>query len=203
MAPYGFSVTKKMTWRGTEEFSNVYHYDCGAGVSDSTLEAFLDAIVAAEKTVHTSQVTFVSGRVWGPTGQGAQVSETRVVKDYTGTGTLIAAASAVMYREATVLVEWYIGRAPGTGRKRILKKFLHACGLPSSSSGIWGDVTIGQNNKDPFITWGNTIKTLNAGVSGADLCTEDGTHLPTGTNPTVNDYLRIRQFKQGRKRKVV
>lgn len=196
MAPYGFAITKKVTWRGiAEEFSNVYHYDAPAGVLDSALESVADGIVTEEKKVHTSAVTFVRARVWGPTDQGPGPSETRVIKDLSGAGNMLAGGDYI-YMEAAVVVQWYIGRSSLTGRKRFLRKFIHSMALPSSTTGRLGDVAIGSANKTVYTTYGNAVKTLTVGAVGFDLCTPDGDHLPLGTSPQILDYLHVRQFKQ-------
>jgi hypothetical protein len=184
------------TFRGLpEEFSNLFHYDAPTLPTDTELSDILDQLVTQLKTVHSPLVTFVRGRVWGPTDQGPAASETRVIKDYSGVGSMATAGGAI-YKECTVLVEWYLGRAPITGRKRILKKFIHCESLPGSSAGARGEQAIGSGNKTPFITFGNAVKNLSSGGRAFPICAPNGDHLPLATDPTVNDYLRVRQFKQ-------
>lgn len=195
MAPYGFSVVKQIAWRGgTHQFSNVYHYDAPAGVNDNDLEQALDAIVVQDKKVHPSSVTYVNGRVWGPTNQGPAASITRVVKDLSGVGTMVAAGSGI-YKECAFLVEWYMGRIGAGGRKVWLRKYYHSQNMPASNTGALGDVAITQANKDPLIAVANALKNLVQVDGTYALCSPGGTHLPLDTSPTVDDYLRTRQFR--------
>lgn len=195
LAPYAVAITKSLSWHGrTEQFANVYHYDFGVGgPSEAESGALIDALVVEEKKVYTSGVTFVNGRVWGPTDQGPAQSETRFIKDLSGAGTMLA--NSPIYRECAIVVQLYLGRATGTGRKRFLRKYIRSTALPASSSGQFGDTPIGTANKAVYVTYGNAIKTLNVGTGNVDICAPDGDHLPLGTSPTVLDYLTMHQFR--------
>lgn len=197
MAPYAFSVTKSITWRNHEEFfANVYHFEMGLpSPTLAEFEAVLDALVVEDKKCHFGQVAFKSGRVWGPTDQGQAASQTRLIKDLSGVGTL-AQVGGQIYKEASVMVQWYMGRIGAGGRKVWLRKFYHCGALPAAAGGNLGDTTIGSSNKAPFITAGDNIKNLSAGGTNHPLVAPDGTGLPIGTSTEVNDYLHIRQFKQ-------
>lgn len=196
MPPFAYAVTKRITWRGgQEEFSNVYHYDHLAG--DTIFGDILDALVAKEKTIHRSDVTFVSGRAWGPTNAGQAASITRLIKEYSGAGT--APLPAVIPPELCVVASFFVGRSPTTQRKRFLRKYFHTYGL---SSGTTGDLkslgvgTLSAADKTPIVNFMNDVKNLLVGGSNVPICTPQGDHLPLGSDPRVLDHLHVRQFKQ-------
>lgn len=196
MGVYAVSVTKSITWRGREEFfSNVYHYDVGLNTLQGDLENLTDAVVAQDRRFHNGAAAYKQARCWGPTGQGQAASVTRVIKDLTGFGTL-AGVGGDIYKEASVVVQWYLGRIGAGGRKVWLRKFFHSLRLPASGAGALGDVSIGASNKAPFITAGDDLKNLTVPFGSASLCTRTGVHMPIGTSTEVLDQLHIRQFKQ-------
>jgi hypothetical protein len=198
MAPYAVSLTKKITWRGKDEqFSNVYHYDLSTVINtESGWDALINAIKNLEDDVHSSAVTYQQARVWGPTNQGPAASETRRILDLSGTGQMTVATR--IYAEAAVVVQFYLGRNPATGRKRFLRKFFHSQGVPSSTS---VDVSTGVGpltsaDKTLYVNTMNSLKTLTVGGFSHDICAPNGDHLPLNTSPQVLDHLHIRQFKQ-------
>lgn len=194
MAPYAFAITKKVTWRGAVElFSNVYRYDGSPGGDD--VNDILDTLKAAEVLVHSPDVTFVQGRAWGPTNQGPAASETLLIKDFSGTGQLVPSGGKV-YKELAVVVNFYLGRSPTTGRKRILRKYIHSCARPSSGATAGGDDLLTTADKQPFLDFANDVKNIQTGTEEWNLCAPDGDHLPLGTVPTILDRMHIRQFKQ-------
>src|SRR3569623_1184135 len=194
MAPYAFSVTKSITWRNHEEFfSNVYHYEVGPATRVAELPNILDAIVVEDKKCHKGSGAYKTGRVWGPTNQGQVANETRVIKDLTGLGTM-ASVGGDIYKEATVLVSWYMGRIGAGGRKVWLRKFFHAMALPVNGSGSLGEASLTSANKAPFITAGDNLKNISANGVNYAINSHDGTGLPVGTNTVVDDYLHVRQF---------
>jgi hypothetical protein len=197
MAPYGFEVVKSVSWRGaTEQFSNVYHYDVTANLGSVTALAILDALVAAEKPAFSADVTFVSGRVWGPTDQGQAASQTVAIKDYSGTGT--SANNTMIPYETTLVVENYIGRGPA-GRKQFLRKYLHVCRLPAGASGsaAFGNTILDGTSLALGTAYWNRVKSLTASSNNWPLCTKAGKHYDNvADSPTVLPYLHVRQFHQ-------
>lgn len=196
MGIYAVSVTKSIQWRGVEEFfSNVYHYNTGTNNLQGDLENLLSAVVGVDKAVHGGSVAYKEGRVWGPTDQGQAASVTRVIQDLSGFGSL-AGTGGDIYKESTVVVQWYLGRLGAGGRKVWLRKFFHCMKLPANGSGSLGDTGIGASNKAPFVTQGDNMKNLTVPFGSASLCRKNGTGLPVGTVSEVLDHLHIRQFKQ-------
>lgn len=66
----GISITKEAAFRDSvQPFSNVYYYNNGVGsVPDSAgALALIDELVAFEKSIHGTTVTFTHGRCWHQT----------------------------------------------------------------------------------------------------------------------------------------
>lgn len=197
MAPFGVSITKKVTWRGHEEqFSNVYHYDTSTPINtDSGWDSLIDQIVAAEKALFSNVVTWVNARVWGPTNGTKAESVTQRVKDLTGVGS-ITVATAIPY-EFTLVGQFYMGRNAGTQRKTFLRKYYHACCLQASSSNTpasLGNGALAAGDKTPVTTLMNAVKQITVGGFQNDLCKPSGQHIPAGTSPVILDHLHVRQF---------
>lgn len=125
MAKFGVSIEKTKSFRGVQQvFANVYYYDSGIGApSDGNLETLLDAMVAQEKAMHATTVTFVRGRVWSAGGSPA-ANQMRVDKPLSGTGTLTAMAN--YDPERATLVRWRAG-SDSKGRPVYLRKWYHTC----------------------------------------------------------------------------
>jgi hypothetical protein len=198
VAPFKVTITKQTTWRGLpEKFSNVYHYDTGAPIStDAGWDALINAIVAIEKPIHNSSVTFVEGRVNGPTNAGEAANIMQRIVDLTGAGTM-GAGGATIPKEQTVVCSFYIGRS-ALGYKRFLRKYYHSGQIPSSTvdSVRFGDTPLAAADKTPFTNAMNALKTITIGASSNDLCAPNGDHLPVGSSPKVLDHLHIRQLHQ-------
>lgn len=197
MAPFGIQVTKKITWRGAaEEFSNVWHYDLDAFQDDAGWDELVNKIVAVERPMHGGQVTFLRARVFGPTNAGKAANIMRYVKDLSGTGTLSGAGK--MPFEMTFVGQFYVGRGP-KGGKQFLRKYIHACAMPSSTSTSdtnFGNAPLVQADKQPFIDGMMSAKNLTVLANNAPICTPLGKHLPLGTNVQLLNYLHTRQFRR-------
>lgn len=197
------TITKSVQWHGhAEEFSNVYHYDTPAVMLDAGWSELIDKIVAAEKLVHSSAVTFVRAKVNGPTDQGEAANVMQFAKDLSGNGT--ATAQVSMAREAAYVCSFYLGRSQ-RGYKQILKKFVHSCAIVGATAAAGqetGAAALAAGHKAPLITFMNSIKNINTGSADENnLCNDKGKHLPLASDPTVADYIYTRQFKRGRRRK--
>lgn len=192
------AIEKGISWRGHEErFANVYHYDIGAlsSLIDSDASSLVDNLVALEKPVHGSGVSFRTARVW-ETGQGAVGNETLLIKDLTGTGTMTSQSTQI-YRELCVVVVLETNRNTSTGRKIYLRKFIHADTLNSANSAAAiGQSPLTAGNKTPYVTYGNGIRTVGVGglPNAAVLEAPGGQNLASDAPVTVLDYLRVRQF---------
>lgn len=196
MALYGVSITKNMQWRNTtEDFSNVYHYQLATTLDDTALANLVSQLVTAEKLVHTGNVTWKQGRVWLAGGTPAQ-NVTKLITDLSGTGSLTIGEH--MYRELCVLIKFTTNRVSSTGRKITLKKFVHAESLPSTGiAQVEGAAALTSSHKTPFQTYGDSIRELTlTGGTTVFLSSPNGQQVSDSLPVVVDDWLRVRQFKQ-------
>jgi hypothetical protein len=121
----GISITKSVNYRGVEqEFTNTYHYVTpGAGVAGDHA-ALVAEIVAIERDLHSSDVTFRRAKVWS-TGLGQQNNEMLHQQSLSGTGNQIVGGS--MDRERAFLMQWPAGK-DSRGKPVFLRKWFHSCG---------------------------------------------------------------------------
>lgn len=120
----GVSITKKVFFRGVnQEFSNVYHYRNPSAVT-GPWGTIVSEIVTTEKALHSTDVTFVTARVWSVGGSPAQ-NEMLHEETLTGTGT--QATNSSMDRERAVLIRWPAGKDI-RGKPVYLRKWYHCCG---------------------------------------------------------------------------
>lgn len=181
MAIFGVSVEKTVSFRGVAQtFANVYHYDSGGlAPTDTILEQLLDAVVAQEKVMHATAVTFRRGRVW--TAGGSQASnQMRVDKALSGTGT--PASDSSTDRERAVLVRWRAG-TDSRGRPVYLRKFWHlltsTLGGVAVASGLLANTAgFTQGQRDNIETAADVFASITQGSTVFTLCG------PTGRNIT-------------------
>lgn len=191
MARYKVSVTKGMMFQGKDqEWSNVYCYE--VGLVNPDFDALADAIVAAERPVHGSQVSFRKVQVWDV---GLPPNLMRVSKPLSGTG---SATNNDQYIECAHLVKWPLPRSTAglSSRQRSLKKYLHSNSL-AFGSGPWTGNTIFANPAA-----GSAGRTyINAVTAPAGLDAQ--LVSPSGAEPdgpaVLHPYLEHRQFPRGRK----
>jgi hypothetical protein len=64
MTRYGVAIQKRVSYRlGTQHFSNQYYFETPIGTSNlADLELIVDEVVAKEKAMFATDVTFVRGR---------------------------------------------------------------------------------------------------------------------------------------------
>jgi len=193
------AIEKGTPWRGSEErFSNVYRYDfgVGGGIVPGAMDALVDYLVTKEKTVHNSDVTFRTARVWEVGGTPAE-NETLLLKDLSGTGSMVTGLK--IWKEACVVVQWYTGRHTSTGRRIYLRKFIHPCAVTGTTAGQeTGQVALASTTKTPFLTYGQDVRafTLLAGAEAVTMEGPGGENNANDASVTVLDYLHVRQFKQ-------
>jgi hypothetical protein len=198
VAPFGFQITKKVTWRGNEEqFSNVYHYNMGATLSVADADAMLVAIRNAELPAFGTNVGFIQGRAFGPTDQGQAANNMIDILDWTGVNGSQSGGLDIPYEE-TLVVENFIGRGP-QGRKQFLRKYLHICRVAAADSGApqLGNGTITGNMSAIGVAYWNRIKQITAASNQWKLCTKLGKLYDNIADaPVVLPNLHVRQFHQ-------
>lgn len=196
MARIGVSITKSVTFRGaTQEFSNVYYYQGGTLPDASGADAIIDAIVAAEKSWHSTVVTFVRGRLWSQEGSPAannMISQ----KNLSGTGTQNADAS--LDRERAYLFRIRAG-VDVRGNPVYLRKWYHSCGvfdvavgLSAALTGNTGAFSSGQ--RTTMSTKVDGLKNLSQAGGGWSLCAKGGRNFNAGENFLAHQYLEHHQL---------
>lgn len=195
MAEVGIAVTKSVTWRGERErFANVYHYTNNEMVD--TEQGWIDlgqAVVAAERPVHGSNVAFEELRVWSAGGTPSE-NETIAIIDLSGTGSSIA--NEAMNREACFLVEWRTSRPSITGRPVTLKKFLHSCSLLGGSGAgvLAGTEPLPAATVAPLMTYANAVRSISLGAGENRLIAPSSSDRVAG-EPFVFPFVEHHEFR--------
>jgi hypothetical protein len=184
VALYGVAIQKRCGYRlGTQHFSNQYYYDVNIPSSNlSDLDLLVDEVVAKEKAVFATAVTFVRGRLWSQVGTPAQ-NEMLIDKALSGTGAL--SENSTMDREAAFLVRARAG-VDSRGRPVYLRKWFHL--LVASLGG--GAITAGQlantselpaAARSALETFFNSLKTFTVGGQTAELKAKSGRAITGAT----------------------
>jgi hypothetical protein len=121
---FGVSVEKTVSFRGVQQpFANVYYYNHDSG-SEGDADSLLNNVKALEVGFHSTDVSFVFGRVW-TAGGTKQTNHMVVQKNLSGTGN--QATSGSMDRERAFLIRWPAG-FDSRGHQVYLRKWFHSCG---------------------------------------------------------------------------
>jgi hypothetical protein len=138
MARFGVSITKRTAFRlAQQEFSNTYYYEGPSLPNNAEANTIIDDIVVTEKKLHSTQVTFVQGRLWS---HGLGAVNNRMIADKSLSGTGNNAAAGGLDRERALLVQWPAG-FDVRGRPVTLKKWYHLCGTyPGGTVPSTGDL---------------------------------------------------------------
>ncbi len=186
------AITKQLQWQGNnEEFSNVYVYNGVDIDSVPQMENLIDTMVAAEKAIHASAVTYVRAQVYsfGDIGPNFMYHS----KVLSGTGGMVT--TDLMYRESCVCLRQRLPRTFSFKRANqpYLRKYLHTCsphGAEISGKDPAGWTTV----SGALDTFCNIMK---APISGVALRSESG---KIGEGPWQRcNVVRTRQFRRGRK----
>lgn len=188
----GIQITKQVLFRGVQQpFHNVYHYTLASAVSAPD-EALIDAVVAIERDLHSTDVTFVRGSIWSSGGSPTQ-NQMRFQKTLTGTGNQTGAAN--FDRERAFLIRWPAGR-DSRGRKVYLRKWYHSCG---SCAGIGIDQNILMNisgysdaARTQIANSVNRLKQIHAELW--NLCSENGRRVDALGVAEAHKYLEHHQL---------
>lgn len=175
MPIYAVSITKRVSFRGAnQEFSNVYHYDYSGALGQADADALIDAIKAIEVPLHSSDVTFVLGRVWTAGGSPA-ANQMVAEKALSGTGS--QAVIGEMDRERAVLAQWPAGLNV-LGRPVYLRKWFHSCGncnAVSFSAAIFQNTAaISDANRNTIQAKVNELRQVTANAKTFNLCAKSG-----------------------------
>jgi hypothetical protein len=197
MAPYGLSITMGFPWRGkTEEFSNVFHYDAPFPTLEAEWPLLVQQVANTMKVSFSSEVSFLRGRIWGPTNGSQADSLTRYLGDIGGVGGRTTGTD--IPKELSVVTSLYMGRNPATGRKRFLRKYWHCGKLSSGAAGgaSLGNTALPVDTCNDFNTMMNAMKSVGVGSGNYYLCTPSGDRVPPLTSSACLPHLHTRQLHQ-------
>lgn len=196
MARIGISITKNTTFRNSvQEFSNVYYYELFGGLPDSTqANAWIDALVAYEKTFHGTPVNFVRGRLWSQTGDKA-TSEMISQKNLSGAGS--TATSSNMDKERAFLFRLRAG-SDSRGNPVYFRKWFHSAGnfgatgpgatvLANTTGWSAGERTSMENTM-------NKIGDVPIDGNAGKLVSKNGRTATAGATWTAHPYLEHHQL---------
>lgn len=186
MSVFGVSVTKRGPWRNsTVVWSNRYHFfSPGTIPGAAEWKPIIERVMDLERPIHSGAVTFVEGRLWGPTDVADKALNLMRHREEWGAITGSAAAgTGNWYRELALLVVFPLGRYGKKNRPQFLRKWIHTYtdfGLIPATA-VNGNTTI-QSEPAAFPTYRAGIRSLSGtGITGGPylLCTEkDGGRQP-------------------------
>jgi hypothetical protein len=195
MAQIGITIVKSTAFRDSvQEFSNTYHYGAvGPNPSESRALQLIDELVAIEKTLHSTLVTFVRARLWS---SGGTIAENKMIAQKALSGQGTQSTTTAMDKERAYLIQWNAG-LDNRGRQVRLKKWFHSCGFIGGHSlddGIKAGTT-GFSNADrgTIATKVDAVTRLGIGVEEYGLVAESGRQRDGG-NPVAHKYLEHHQL---------
>lgn len=195
MAIYGFNVLKRAAYRGgVQHFGNTYYYEVTTTDDDVTgLERVLDEIVSIEKAFHSTDVTYVQGRVWSAGGTAAQ-NTMLVEKQLTGTGN--RGPDPNMDRERAILIQFRAG-VDSRGRPVYLRKWFHIMGTfwqGTASDGVKAQTAqIPTIERDQFRGEAERLEVIDLiDAPRAELRSKSGRQVTGAT--AVHPFLEHRQL---------
>ena len=198
MPHIGVSITKSTPFRNSvQEFSNVYYYESPVGVLPDAAEAqtIIDDLVTFEKTIHSTAVTFVRGRLWSNTHDKA-TSEMILQTNLSGTGALAVVSG--LDKERAYLFRLRAG-VDSRGNPVYFRKWYHTCGngpgnvVPNSAvtaniSGFSGAERTTMQNAIP------TIGDVGSGVEDWKLEAKSWRKATAGATWEAHPFLEHHQM---------
>jgi hypothetical protein len=196
VARVGLSITKSTSFRNaTQEFSNVYYYECGTLPNASEANTLIDAVTAVEKGFHSTAVTFVRGRVWSETGNQATSNMiSQKALSGTGTTTLVTAFD----KERAFLFRWRAG-TDSRGNAVYLRKWYHSCGNgpgnnPPSTANLENTSTIGSASRSAMESAVGALQSITSAGISYTLRAKSGRQIDAGAVAVAHNYLEHRQL---------
>lgn len=184
-----------MSFRGgIQHFSNQYYYEVNIAASNLTaLETMLDELVAMEKAMHATDVTFVRGRLWSQVGDQQQ-NNMLVDKGLSGTGAL--STLSTLDRERAFLIRFRAG-VDVKGRPVYLRKWFHLqagvlAGAAISSAALQQTAELSSAQRSALETFGNSFKQFTTGGQTANLVAKNGRQISGDTQ--AHRFLEHRQL---------
>ena len=197
MALYGVSIEKTMLWHNVQEvYDNTYFYEGpDEAPAAAGLQAFVDAIVNAERNVHGVNVAFRRARVWTAGGSPLQ-NITIGLFDLSGTGKAIGNQ---MFGETAVQVEWECARPNILGRKVYLRKFIRSKNIVGNMdvTASIGETPIDAGARGVYKAYGDAVQRVVAPAGVAwDLVSPSGRRPKAPNNAVVNPFVSSREFRR-------
>lgn len=193
----GITITKEAAFReSVQPFNNTYYYNNGiGGVPDGPgALALIDELVAIEKTLHSSVVTFTFGRCWHQTL--LQIT-TQMIEQKALGGVGSASTFAGQDRERAYLFRWPAG-LDSRGNPVYLRKWYHTMGnfpgAPASASIHEQIAGFSQASRDAAEANVQDVATLSSAGGGWNLCAKSGRGLSAGTMPQMHQFLEHHQL---------
>lgn len=196
MGQVSLSITKRTPFRDSvQEFSNTYTY--GSLVpnpsSDAEADSIMDPVIAMERALHSTDVTFVRARLWSSGGTKAANQMIRQ-KTLTGTGTGSTYGPGVD-KERAVLIQWPAGN-DSLGRPVKLRKWYHVCGNIGSvglSAALISQTTgFSTTDRNTIASQVNAITRVNGSVWG--LKAESGRERSDAGDAIAHKYFEHHQL---------
>lgn len=195
MGQIAVSVTKRVAFRDSvQEFSNVYNYlHIGLDPQPSLSEQFVDAVVAVERELHATSVTFIRARVWT---SGGTKAENRMIYQKVLTGTGTGTPLPAFDKERSYLIQWPAGK-DSRGKQVYLKKWYHACGLVLGfqiAEGVLGNQeSLTAAARAALVAGVKALSPLTIGSQQYAFMAEGG-RLTEGLPPIAHRYLEHHQL---------
>ncbi len=196
MPQFAVSIVKEQQFQGvTRRFGNVYHFVCGNVDTLASYIAIINRVKDVERQVHTPNVTFIEGRLWGPTGQGDIAATMRELVRFSGQTGQATSQDLQWYRELAYLIQWPLGRYGSKNRPQYLRKWIRPGGGLATYTDAQKQGTATITTPAAIGTYIQEITALAVvgdGQSPFNLATEGGrTPYSAGA---IKPYLEHRQF---------
>src|SRR5215204_349550 len=195
MPRYGLAIQKRVAYRGgIQHFNNTYYYQTDIGTANlNDLNLLVDEVVAKEKAMFATAVTFVQARLWSQIGTPAE-NEMLIDKALTGTGALIP--GAYHDRERAFLVRWRAG-VDTKGRPVYLRKWWHLLANTIGAAGITQAMLeqtaeLAAGTRSALETFADSVANFTTAGSQVRLVAKSGRQITGGTQ--AHRYLEHRQL---------
>lgn len=194
MAQITISVTKRVPFRDSvQEFSNVYTYGSLAlHPGESEAINLIDEVVAFEKTIHSTAVSFILGRCWR---SGGTQAENVMIAEKTLSGTGATTPLTALDYERAVLLQWPAG-LDSLGRPVKLRKWYHTCGqiagVVFSNAQLVQTIGLTTTQRDNIADAVHAITRIGTEVWG--LIADSGRERTGDGEPVTHKYLEHHQF---------
>jgi hypothetical protein len=186
---------KRCAYRlGTQHFSNVYYFDTPIAATNLTdLELLVDEVVAKEKAVFSTAVTFVQGRLWSQIGTPTQ-NNMLIDKTLSGTGAL--GSHADMDRERAFLIRLRAG-VDSRGRPVYLRKYYHLLvgiigGAAISGAMLAQTAELSSGQRTALEVFMNSLASFTVNGQSVNLVSKNGRGITGSTQ--AHRFLEHRQL---------